>query len=422
MTAPLREALRLAAEHAPAYPVQERAIATARRRRVAAGLAVVAVIGALALTVPLARTPVPVLPASPAVALPDRIGLPPFGARRDTDRPGMTAATVLFSGSGARFGAWIDEPTRYGLVGADQDYRTLNTGFHPGSGGTALLSPDGRSVAYSGNGRVVEVVTLADLRLRHLAGDDAGQVLTADPVAWSPDGRRLVVRGSTGPDDVLSLVDLAVGTWTRLAEAPRSVSFPAVAFATDGRLAYQRGNEVWVLGIGGAQVSTFSLPVGSVLAGRGAWTPDGSALTVVPRNGSAWGTRYVDPGSGLTRAGPALPGLRDLAVRELIGWWPDGSALVSVHDERSARIVALAPGAAAATTVLTAPAQVTGLEVASEVLASGRTRAGDPPGSLGPRFWRASADLLVAAVAIGLVAWWLRRWAARRRSRRVTWS
>jgi len=422
MTAPLREALRLAAERAPAYPVQERAVATARRRRAAAGLAVVAVIGALALIVPLSRTPVPVRPAVPAVALPDRIGLPPFGARRDTDRPGMAAAAVLFSGSGARFGGWIGEPTRYGLVGTDDDYRTLSTGFHPESGGTALLSPDGRSVAYSGDGRVVEVVTLADLRLRHLVGDDGGQVLSADPVAWSPDGRRLVVRGSTGPDDVLSLVDLAAGTWTRLAEAPRGVSFPAVAFAADGRLAYQRGSEVWVLGVGGAQVSTFSLPVGSVLAGRGAWTTDGSALTVVPRSGSAWSARYVDPGSGLAGTGPALPGLRDLTVRELIGWWPDGSALVSVHDAQSARIVALAPGAAAATTVLTAPAQVTGVEVASEVLASGRTQAGDPPGSLGPRFWRASADLLVVAGAVILAAWWLRRWATRRRSRRVKWS
>jgi hypothetical protein len=422
LTTPLREALRLAAEHAPAYPVQERAIATARRRRVAAGLTAVAVIGALALIVPLTRTPVPVRPAAPTVTLPDRIGLPPFGARRDTDRPGMAAATVLFAGSGARFGGWIGEPTRYGLVGAADDYRTLNTGFHPGSGGTALLSPDGRSVAYSGNGRVVEVVTLADLRLRHLVGDDDGQVLTADPVAWSPDGRRLVVHGSTGPNDVLSLVDLAAGTWTRLAEASRGTSFPAVAFAADGRLAYQRGNEVWVLGVGGAQVSTFSLPVGSVLAGRGAWTPDGSALTVVPRNGSAWSTRYLDPGSGLTRVGPALPGLRDLAVRELLGWWPDGSALVSVHDERSARIVALTPGAAAATTVLTAPAKVTGVEVAAEVLASGRTRAGDPPGSLGPRFWHAFANFLLAAAAVSLGAWWLRRWTARRRSRRVKWS
>jgi len=421
MTTQLREALRLAAERAPAYPVQERAIATARRRRVAAGLAVVAVIGALALIVPLAQTPVPVRPAGPTIALPDRIGLPPFGARRDTDRPGMAAATVLFSGSGARFGGWLGGPTRYGLVGTGDDYRTLNTGFNPENGGTALLSPDGRSVAYSGDGRVVEVVTLADLSLRHLVGDDGTPALTADPIAWSPDGRWLVVRGSTGPDDVLSLVDLAVGTWTRLAEAPRSVSFPAVAFAADGRLAYQRGNEVWVLGVGGAQVSTFSLPVGSVLAGRGAWAPGGN-LTVVPRSGSAWSIRYVDPGSGLKLVGPALPGLRDLAVRELIGWWPGGSALVSVHDAQSARIVALAPGAAAATTVLTAPAQVTGIAVASEVLASGRTRAGDPPGSLGPRFWSTFADVLVAAAAVILVAWWLRRWATRRRSRRVKWS
>ena len=411
MTTPLREALRLTAEQAPVYPVHDRAVATARRRRAVAGCALAALIGALALVIPLTRTPDPVRPADATTALPDRIGLPPYGVRRDTDRPGMTTAAVLFTGSGPRF----DEPNSATLVGDDDEYRTLSTRF-PETGGTALLSPDGRAVAYSGNGRAVEVLTLADQRVRHLAGDD--EALSADPIAWSPDGRWLVVRGSTGPEEVLSLVDLADGGWTRLAGATRAGSLPAVAFAADGRLAYQRGQTVHVLSTDGVQSSSFSLPLGAVLAGRGAWIPDGSALMVVPRSGASWSARYVDPVSGAARGGPALTVLRDLTVGEVLGWWPDGSALVAVHDATSARIVALAPGSAAVTPVLTAPAEVSGVEVAFDVLTSGRTRAADPPGPLGPRFWRGLAEVAAAGLAVALIAAELRRRAARRRAAR----
>ncbi|MEV6852062.1 hypothetical protein [Actinoplanes sp. NPDC051411] len=39
-----------------------------------------------------------------AGALPDRIGLPPYGALHVGDRSRLGAASVLFSGGGSRFG------------------------------------------------------------------------------------------------------------------------------------------------------------------------------------------------------------------------------------------------------------------------------------------------------------------------------
>ncbi|MEV4690334.1 hypothetical protein AB0K27_04285 [Micromonospora echinospora] len=99
-----------AAAEVPAYPVHDRAVRTARRTRWRSAEVVVAVL-VLVAAVPLSvygdgRT---APPCSGGAALPDRLGLPPFGALRATDRPALGPAAVVFSGQARRPTGLFDE-------------------------------------------------------------------------------------------------------------------------------------------------------------------------------------------------------------------------------------------------------------------------------------------------------------------------
>src|SRR5690349_23152511 len=98
MTERLRQELRRAADTAPAYPVYERAIATARRSRRRTVAAWAAVAAMVAVGVPLARDaepePTPAAAEGAAPSLPDRIGLPAYGSHDVGDRPHLNAASV----------------------------------------------------------------------------------------------------------------------------------------------------------------------------------------------------------------------------------------------------------------------------------------------------------------------------------------
>ncbi|SCL38057.1 hypothetical protein GA0070624_6082 [Micromonospora rhizosphaerae] len=153
------------------------------------------------------------------------------------------------------------------------------------------------------------------------------------------------------------------------------------------------------------------MPVDSALAGKGAWLPDGG-LTLVSRQpeSTRWRLRRVDSVSGRDLGPLELPTVKDVTAVRLLGWGPDGSALVVAYqpeprsptrfdqplgmDQRTAygnvrtvRVLALTPGAAAPTTVLTAPDQVLGVDVSDDVVHAGRVRDADPPWGVGGRFW-----------------------------------
>lgn len=102
MTARLRESLHGAAGDVPAYPVYERALATARRSRRRTGFAIAAVLVLVALAgavPPLVDTVAPAAAGADA-ALPDRVGVPPLGSLHATDRPRLGPASVIFTGQG----------------------------------------------------------------------------------------------------------------------------------------------------------------------------------------------------------------------------------------------------------------------------------------------------------------------------------
>ncbi|MDG4807020.1 hypothetical protein O7634_09680 [Micromonospora sp. WMMD1120] len=458
MTFRLRETLHVAAADVPTYPVYERALATARRSRRRTVLATVVVAVLVALTgavLPLARTPV-LDPASGAdAALPDRIGLPPVGTLHATDRPRLGPASVLFSGQAARLQGG-DEDGVVGVVGADSDrYRVFSVGYEAPVGEQVVLSPDGRFVARPAGTTEAPRVDLVDLvagRTRQVASTVAGSVGTI-PLAWSPDGRRLVVDDTvpTNPERsdyrrVLSVVTLDGERRTHLAESAQQPIFGgSVAFAPGGdRVAYQIGRAVTVADSDGRTLSSFELPAESWLAGKGAWTRDG-ALTLASRTvgSTEWRLRRVDPATGADSTPLPLPGVTGVTAIRLFGWGPDGSAMVVAYrpeplspdrfdqplemDQRTAypnvrgvRVLALTPGAGAPRTLLTAPEQVLAVDIADNVITSGRTREASPPGGVGGRFWYWTVliGLLVAGVATYRGRDRIGRWLHDRRVRR----
>jgi hypothetical protein len=426
MTTTLREELRLQTDSAETYDVYERALATARRTRrrvVVAGVAAIAGVAALGLTLPAAVPPPrPLTEAAEAAgALPDRIGLPPYGALHVVDRPHLGAAAVLFSGNGSRFGGWTDDADEYAVVGAGSDaYRVLTVGFDSWDARDVTLSPDGRTVAapaFDGHSPRLHLFDLAAGATRTLDLKVPGSQHSS-PIGWSPDNSSLIVEDAVSSGaDVLGIVTVADGRWTKLADIDSGYdSAVTVAWSPDERrIAYQAKNQIHVIDPTGRALATFPAPAGWVLAGKGAWTPDGRALAVVPTlPDHDWPMRYVNPATGAAHPGPLLPRLTTTTEQRanLLGWQPNGTALV----QRGTMILALTPGASTQRTVLTAPPEVSTIDVATDVILSGRTRHANPPWSLGPRFWFGAVILAITlfGVRLGLI-----RRRRRTRNRRI---
>ncbi|MDO3686847.1 hypothetical protein [Micromonospora sp. C28ISP2-4] len=439
MSVRLREALREAAAEVPAYPVHDRVVRTARRTRWRAAAAVAAVL-ALVAAVPLTvRGDGGTAPAAGGAALPDRLGLPPFGALRATDRPALGPASVVFSGQARRLTGLFDENGTVGIVGADADrYRTWTVGFEAPAGEGVLLSPDGRFLAVPNGSPTspgVDVIDLTGGTVRRLPSPRPGSAGTT-PAGWAPDGSALVVVDTThaNPEgssyvNTLSLVRLDTGGAVRLLETTQVPGFGSpVAFAADGsRLAFQVGTKVLVSSPDGRQLSSFPLPPDTALAGKGAWLPDGS-LALVGHEVAAdrWRLRRVDT-DGRDLPAPPLAAVSGVTAIRLLGWLPDGTAWVVAYrpepgaptwyagdglamDQRTAygnvrsiRVLGLTPGAAAPVTLLTAPDQVLAVDVADSVVHAGRVREADPPSGPGGRVWWGAG--LVALALVGLAAY-----------------
>ncbi|HEX5597291.1 MAG TPA: hypothetical protein VFX61_14935 [Micromonosporaceae bacterium] len=437
MTVRLRETLREATNDLPSYPVYQRALATARRTRrrsAAASAAVVILLAALVWTVPLPQ--VTDTPASAGSgALPDQVVIPPAFSLQVTDPFPLGAAAVAFSGMGG------DEDGTVGVVSADTDrYRVLHVGVAAPAGEEVLLSPDGKHLAYQSDGMIagpqVGVVNLTNRSVKKVPAVADGSLLSR-PLGWSRDGRRLVVVDTVPVDaersehrQVLSLVELATGAAVHLATTGNTdsslVPGYAVAFAPDNqRLALQIDDTVIVTDLVGTPGPSFRLPADTVLAGKGAWTPDGRALTVVNWQDDGWTLSTIDPTTGAGLADLDLPAVSGVTAIRLLGWGPDGSALVVAYqpnprgvpsvmgiDQRTSyghvhtvRLLSLTP-AAAPVTRMTAPDEVRAVDVADNLIAAGRTRVADPPQDrFGPRIWFwLVVGLAVVAVFFG------RRW------------
>ncbi|GIF47683.1 WD40 repeat protein [Asanoa ferruginea] len=447
MTTRLRESLHGAAGDVPAYPVYEKALATARRSRRRAGLAAAAVLALVGTALPLVDTsPAPTTDGKTDAALPDRIGVPPLGSLHATDRPRLGSASVIFTGQGSGL-EYGDEGSLITVVGAHDDrYRIIRGEIEARAGVDTVLSADGRQVAFRAVSSLRSAVEIVDLVTGHSrdVGSGVDGTVMIDPVAWSPDGRALVVR-STVPVDaertdyrhVLSVVWPGTDRHTRLGEAENEDGLgTAVAFAPDGtRLAFQTGRTVTVGDVDGRRLASFTLAADAELAGKGAWSADAQTLTVARRGIDSWRLGRVDAATGRDLGLVDTPTVTNVTAIRLLGWAVDGSARVVAYvpgphapgafnspldvDSRidyfnvgTVRILALSPGASAPTTLLVAPDDVVSIDVADAVVHGGRTREAHPPGGVGPRFWvwTSFIPLLLAAIVAfrrrkGLALW-----------------
>lgn len=307
MSETLREALRRAAESAPAPRLGEQLWRRGRRRRrvrrtVAALAGVLLVAGLAAL---------PGLVAGPQPA----DGGPAAGV---LGRPYAWQLTHGQDPNGPVVAAFVDPGTVYleatgVLVGRDGSYRLLP--MNPGEE-FGFVSPDGRYLA-----RWSEIVDL-------VTGRGIPTVDRSWPLAWSPDGRRLLLvvdrddavieYGPDGasdpshPDDI-GFYDLDNGRTTLLlnvdADTPRGAFSPdgkRVAVAT-GKADRPQTLTVVDLATGTSEILR-ELTDRQRLAGEAAWTPDGRSVVLVSSDGCAWTECEAWPGSLQGCVPAALPG------------------------------------------------------------------------------------------------------------------
>ncbi|MGC4881025.1 hypothetical protein ACLQ26_32710 [Micromonospora sp. DT43] len=226
---------------------------------------------------------------------------------------------------------------------------------------------------------------------------------------------------------VLSAVTVDGHRWTRLAASAQEAHVGSVVAAAPGRLAYQYGRTVAVTDLDGREQSSFTLPDETSLAGKGAWSTDGAALTLTAHRPDTdeWTLRRVDPATGGDIGPLRLLAVSGVVSIRLLDWTPDGSALVAAYQQdplasdlpleeqtgqpsgtdqtvRTVRVMALTPGAPAPRTVLTAPDQVVAVDIADQVIRSGHVREAQPPGGVGGRFWLWTG-LLTVLVTVGVL-------------------
>ncbi|PWU57628.1 hypothetical protein DLE60_24105 [Micromonospora globispora] len=425
-----------------------------RTRWVAGGLALLAVatIGSFVL---FGSTDAAVT-ASPS--LPRRLGAPSVYTPDARHTP-IGAASVVFTG-----GAWGLDGSEFdiALTGLRNDaYRTLPESFNSTAGITAILSPNGTQLAVE-NG-IVNLATGTTTRLPPDGGD------YRHPEAWSLDGRYLATVTYTQPDfeapetfggawtspvthAVLSVVDTSDGHETTIADVDMTANFDGwlAAFSPDGtKLAYQSGNRIVVVTPAGAPIAAFAVPAGTRIAGKGAWTRDGSALAVVAERPCGCGRTYdarwtlttIDASTGATM-GTAYIVDGVVAIR-VLGWTHTGRPVVATYDAGTAgdldpsyqivdfrphsdagidqtglymsgvenldnvfgtRVLVLAAAGPPQVLLASSSPGAESVDIADDVIAGSLSRAGHPPLATFDRVAEGAACAVAAVLFAGLVA------------------
>ncbi|WP_146247371.1 TolB family protein [Micromonospora arborensis] len=285
------------------------------------------------------------------------------------------------------------------VVGRDGGYRLLPINLAEAPG---LLSPDGRWYLRPGVGSLVDLRT-GDERRTHQPG--------LNPLAWSPDGKLVLASKSNDddvitygpdnqqlndpskPDDLLTF-DPRAGT-QRVLPVGTFASHTSGAWSPDGSLLAVVGSPDPAAEIAERQRLVVADPAGGgvrwqvdlgerrMLAGRGAWSPDGRRIALLAYDGCptmrcadtaellrrSWRIEFLDAATG-NPVGDALP-VPGSAV-ELIGW-QNGDPVVerqspeADHEKRRTDLAAIGVRGQERV-LLTAPNGVSDIEVPGDLL------------------------------------------------------
>ena len=329
---------------------------------------------------------------APAQVVPGRVRSPWLWQATVGQHP-VGPASVLFFTARTRY----FESTGV-VVGRGGGYRLLpiNLAEPPG-----LLSPDGQWYLRSGIGSLVDLRTGQDRRthrpgLQTLAWSPDGKLVLAsrsnddEVITYGPDNQQL--NDPSKPDDLLTL-DPRTGA-ERVLPVGTFASHSAAAWSPDGRLfavvgaadpaaeAAERGRLV-VAGLDSGVRWQVDLGDRRMLAGRGAWSPDGRRIALLAFDGCAtprcadtgemlrrsWHIEFLDAATG-SPVGDVIP-VPGSAV-ELVGW-QDGDPIVerhspeANHDRRRTDLAAVS-ARGPERVLLTAPAGVSHFEVPGDLL------------------------------------------------------
>jgi hypothetical protein len=444
----VREALQLVADGAGDYPVLKPALRRARRARAARLIAVpvalgLVVAGVLSLAPTLASLQVAgggSTPSTGGVRLPDRLDAPGVVNSTIADKPPGSVPVVM---AGSRFPVSGLFYTNRAVTLSPAGYRWMDwrNAWPVMPGENLLLAPDGTKVAWLEDGVKVQDLDTGQIRTvaRGPFVDGRRQLM-----GWSPDGTFLAyaerqppgrVPEGTPPTVEIGLLDVVTGGVRRVIEARDTGpgELPGLAFSPDGlRVAYQSGDYVEVAGLGQPATWRLELPRGAVLAGKAAWTRDGTAVAVaVPQEWrdaavTSWRLLFLDAQTGRARRELAFPDVPGASLIRLVGWTPAGEAVAvayvgrpdpgpvdtyasrtDFHLVRRVDLVALGPGAGEPRVLLSAPDGIEALDVAEQAVATeGVAAVPRTPFVLNPRWWWALAvgGLLLAQIVIAFVA------------------
>jgi hypothetical protein len=418
----VRAALRAATDDVEPYDVLGRALRQARRRRftrLAAGPAAVVMVAAIALA-GWVQTPAgserPGKPRGSLAGLPDRLEDPRSRTPKVTARPPGVVAAAYTGGGYASLSDRL-----YVVLSGPAGYRVTDRWdrdeVYPGE--ELLLSPAGDQLALYEPGAVV-VLDLTTGR-RRTVPNPSGQAM--EPLAWSPDNRTLAVAVApdTGDDHRkswrgLGLLDTGSGEYRSLANPAGSYTPGfAVAFSPDGQaLAYQGDRHIFVVGLDGADRGDFWVEEeGDLLAGKGAFTPDGASVVVSA--GTDCCTRYLEYHDVDEEYGPVgrrSGTVADASALRVQGWTPGGTPVAVAfrpvpgyasmprtaptrYDRvRRAEVLTVGTG----TTLIGVPSGVAAVDLAERAVATGQVTAAPAAAyGLGPPFPLARPDLPIAA-------------------------
>lgn len=415
----LTEALRRIAEQAPPVRLPEdlwQRGRRLRRRRVVAATAVAVCV--LALGVPLLGRSgdYPLVPAAAGPAVPAAVYLPLLGQATVHDSPSGPAA-ILVSGGGALRGtdAWGGFVGRSLLVSRDGKYRLVRTRSGSVAGSTLLLSSDGRYVAgddtLEGVSWPDNAVAVLDLVTGKVRRYPAGLAL-----AWTPDGRGLLIHES-GKRRV-SLLALDSGEQRTVLElgdlGPGGVR--RAAFSPDGgRVAVQVGDTLHLVDVADSSRRRH-VELGSrrMLAGGGAWLPDGRRLAILDMadcvtgcddpalHPHAYQVRYLEADSGVEVPGPPLDDVVGVRPR-LLGWQADGDAVVVEPGlnggSGGVELIALRPGGGRSRLV-DLPAEAQDVDVPRDLVGAGAF-GGPSPSVVEGRLREVLAPVTPVVLALG---------------------